>query len=320
MIEFRKKIKNTNLLPIFSILIIFLLTSFSYYSEKNSTSNSKEEASYIQTDNAQVSAIISENQDIAINETAPQEETQKEEIPRADLTIGIIADAHSGQEYGFSRLSSAVWSLKNYVSPDIVIDLGDLIESRFHYKNIKKNAATSDYKSASGIISRNFSTHHVIGNHEVLSMSKDDLQNLTGRKNFYSFILKGYNIMVLDANYTTKEESIDVKHADDFIYDGTLPEKQIEWLENRLKENSKNIIFIHQPLYELTNKNKIEKIIRKNKEKVIMIADGHIHPKILQIKNFGGVKEYTIPSNYFQKGVYAVIKINGSVAGVTTRK
>ena len=75
-----------------------------------------------------VDSATNENNDS--QEEIVKEETPKEEVPRPDLTIGIIADAHAGQGHGFSHLNSAILVLKNQVQPDIVIDLGDLIESR----------------------------------------------------------------------------------------------------------------------------------------------------------------------------------------------
>ncbi|PIP27959.1 MAG: hypothetical protein COX29_03605 [Candidatus Moranbacteria bacterium CG23_combo_of_CG06-09_8_20_14_all_35_22] len=253
------------------------------------------------------------------SEETAKEETPKEEVPRPDLTIGIIADAHAGQKHGFTLLNLAVSTLRNQVQPDIVVDLGDLIESRVDYKEISKKSAEADYKKASGIISAYFPLYHVIGNHELLSMSKDNVENLTGRKNRFVANTKGYQIIVLDANYTDEETHIDAKHADDFIYTGTLTSGALDWLESRLKESSKNIIFIHHPLWNLVNKNEVSKILKKNKDRIILVANGHKHPATLGIIDFGGVKNYNIPSAYHQRMI-AVVKINGNSATVSTKK
>ncbi len=148
-------------------------------------------------------------------------------------------------------------------------------------KALKKSAATADFQSASRLISRYFPVYHIIGNHEVLSMSKDNIRNLTGRKNYFAFIARGYQIIILDANYTAGENHIDAKHADDFIYNGTLPDDQLDWLENKIKGSSKNIISIHHPLHELTNRNEVEGMIKENKKRIIFIANGHKHSKVL---------------------------------------
>lgn len=344
MIKVKEKITKSHLIQAFSLLLIIFLIFFSQYSGKEpvkleinseNTPTEEQELSLINEpvdstgeDSAATDAQNEEenknvgsedlNTDIAEKEDTSTD-AEKKELPRDDLIIGIIADAHSGQEYGFSRLGLATWSLNNYVAPDIVVDLGDLIESRFHYKSVKKSAAMADFKSARYLLSRYFPVYHAIGNHEAMSLSKADIQNLTGRKNYYAVNVKGYNIIVLDVNYTGKEESIDAKHADDFSYDGTLPEKQLSWLESQLKKNNKNLIFIHHPFYELTNRGEIEVIIKENKKRIIMIANGHRHLKTLQVKTFGGVKSYDIPSAQFQKA-YAVVKINGAQATVISRK
>jgi predicted MPP superfamily phosphohydrolase len=277
----------------------------------------------VSNDSAVKSDNSNDESDAAIDESKKDTETAvtdeaKKETPRAALIIGLIADAHSGQEYGFVRLNSAVWSLRNYTNPDIVIDLGDLIESRFKYKNIKKKAAEADFVKARNLISRYFPTYHVIGNHEVLSLSKDNMQNLTGRKNYFSFKVKGYNLIILDANYTKDGRIIDAAHDETFIYNGMLPDKQLDWLDGQLKNNDNNLIFIHHPPYELDNESDFEDVIRKNRKRIILIANGHHHASILRIATFAGVKLYDIPSAYFQK-THATIRINGRSATVTAR-
>lgn len=344
MNKIREKITRSHLVSAFSLFLILFLIFFSQYLKKepvkleiNSENTPAEEQTLSPINEPADSAGEAgtaadaqgeeENKNAEsgdLNEDAAREENtstdvEKKELPRDDLIIGIIADAHSGQEYGFSRLGSATWSLNNYVAPNIVVDLGDLIESRLNYKSIKKSAAIEDYKRASYLISRYFPVYHVIGNHEVLSLSKADIQNLTGRKNYFSVKINGYNIIILDSNYNKNETSVDAKHADNFIYDGALPEKQVGWLENQVKNNNNNIIFVHHPFYELTNRSKVEDIIKENKKRIILIANGHKHPKVLGVSAFGGVKNYEIPSTQFQKA-YAVIRINGSQATVTSRK
>jgi len=327
--ELGKKITKSNLVSVFLLLLILFLIFFSQYSQKTEIRMDAEpeninieEQKLYSKDEPMVSAREMENQEEAKSEEADaqaKEEGIEKEVRRDDLVLGIIADAHSGQENGFSRLSSSSWALKNYFASDAVVDLGDLIESRFHYKSIKKNAAIEDYKKASYFISRYFPVYHVIGNHEVLSLSKADIQNLTGRGNYFSVKVKGYNIIILDSNYNEREKNIDAKHADDFIYDGTLPKKQVSWLKSQLKNNAKNIIFIHHPLNELTNKGEIRDAVEDNKGRIIAIFNGHQHPKVLQTYSFGGVKAYEIPSGFYQK-TYTVVKINGSQMSVLVRK
>jgi predicted phosphodiesterase len=262
-------------------------------------------------------ATVADNPQVTDSENESAE-TKKEAPPRPDLTIGLVADAHAGQSYGFGGLGGFAWKMNNYVQPDIIVDLGDLIESRKNYKYISKKDAEADYRRASAIMGR-YPLYHVIGNHEVLSMSKDNLKSLTGRGSYYSVNVKGYNIIVLDTNYTEKEEKIDAKHADDFIYTGTIPDNQKKWLEDKLKSNSRNLIFVHHPLYNLNNENDIERVIKNNKSHVLLIANGHKHPSSLRVTTFGGVRSYDIPSLRYSGNQYSVIRINGSNATVTTR-
>lgn len=260
-----------------------------------------------------------ENQDAGEN-TNEAAEPALPPAPRADLIIGVVADAHAGQENGWRKLNTFAWRMANYEKPDIIIDLGDLIESRLKYKNISKKAAIADYKKARYLMSR-YPVYNTIGNHEVFSMSKKDLKKITGRNNYYSVKVKGYNIIILDANYTGSGKIIDAGHEDDFIYTGAIPESQKEWLKNKLESNKMNLIFVHHPLYNLTNSDEIEDVIRDNKKRILLIANGHKHPPLLRIKIFGGVRNYDIPALKSKSGEqYAIIKINGSDAAVTGKR
>jgi hypothetical protein len=141
---------------------------------------------------------------------------------------------------------------------------------------------------------------------------------MTGRKNYFSEQVGGYNIIILDSNYMSGGKSIDADHDDTFIYTGTLPDNQEDWLKDQLKSHDKNLIFVHHPLYNLTNSSDIEDIVKKYKKNVILIANGHKHPSSMRTSTFGGVKNYDIPSVQFSKA-YSFIRINGENAQVLSR-
>ncbi|HRY82179.1 MAG TPA: metallophosphoesterase [Candidatus Moranbacteria bacterium] len=342
MDELKKKSIKSHLLPFLSLLVVLAFIFFYQYPksfekflgvkqeeqktapaeiilEPKNIATSQNEKQEIKPESNQEEVKTNDaNKDATVPEETAKKETSEEEAPRPDLTVGIIADAHAGQAHGFSSLNSAVWVFRNQVQPDIIVDLGDLIESRTTKGYISKKDAEVDYRKASGILSA-FPTYHTVGNHELLSMSKDNVASLTGRKNRYTANAKGYQIIVLDGNYTGEEDHIDAKHDDTFIYTGTITSGALEWLEAQLKQSSKNLIFIHHPLWNLSNKNKVEKILSKNKERIVMVANGHKHPATLGVITFGGVKNYNIPSAYHQRSV-AVAKINGNSAVVSVKK
>ncbi len=343
--EIKIKSKKNHLWPIFLIIAVLFLIFFSQYPNnlKNFFSNASVEKQ-IELQQEQPKIALEEIQEPEATNPNPAEETQstknneadtdpeeaikedpsreedekKEEVPRPDLVIGLIADAHTGQKHGFDHLNSVLWSLKKYSAPDFVVDLGDLIESR-NDGFISKKKAEADYKKARSMILSYYPVYHVIGNHELLSMSKDNVNALTGRKNYYAVTVKnGYRLIVLDANYTDKEEHIDAKHEDDFIYTGTLSDRQLSLLESELKRNEKNLIFIHHPFWNLTNKNDVSRIFKKYKDKIVLVANGHKHPLEIQAIDFGGVKNYNLPSTFHQKA-YAVARINGLAVEVSNK-
>lgn len=302
--------KNTNLIIIrvlSAMFLLFLIFFSNHFRNKPAEiTNNIGQSNEVAVENIQPPETIATKENTSSADTQDEKKIKIKTI-ESGLTIGIIADAHSGQEYGFSRLNSSTWIMNHYADPDITIDLGDLIESRFHYKAIKKSAAIADFKRSSYFISQYCPTYHAIGNHEVLSLTKSDIRSLTGRNNYFSIQVKGYNIIILDANYG--------KYSDT---NGELPKQELGWLKSQLKNNARNIIFIHHPLYNLVNSNEVEDIIKKNKQRIVMIANGHKHPDALRVKVFGGVKNYTIPSAFFQKS-YSVAKINGMSANVYSR-
>ncbi len=341
--EIKIKSKKNHLWPVFLIIAVLFFIFFSQYPNNLktffSTNATETKAENLQE---QPKVALEEIPEIAnpteetpnpensegnvvpeevTKEDSQKEEAEKEEAPRPDLTIGIIADAHVGQEKGFSHLNSAISVLRNQVQPDIVIDLGDLIESRNKKEGfISKKSAQADYKKAHSMITAYYPVYHVIGNHELLSLSKDNVNDLTGRKNYYSVTVKsGYRLIILDANYTKNGIDIDAKHDDAFIYTGNVSERQLSLLNNELKNNDKNIIFIHHPLWNLENKNDVSRIIKKYKDKAILVANGHKHPLSLEAISFGGINNYNIPSAYHQRMV-TVVKINGNSAEVSTIK
>ncbi|MCI0479535.1 metallophosphoesterase, partial [Candidatus Uhrbacteria bacterium] len=88
---------------------------------------------------------------------------------------------------------------------------------------------------------------HVLGNHDLYDLSKEDFLAATGSPaTFHSLDVGAYHVVVLDAQYT--RTGVDVAHIG-WMVQGTIPEAQLSWLEADLATTDKpTIVLIHQPL------------------------------------------------------------------------
>lgn len=230
-----------------------------------------------------------------------------EQIPLWDIKIAMAADAHVGTEFGYSNLKKFMEEIARE-KPDLIINAGDLFESRIRYKRLPQKNAEKELAAALGIITKNYPVHHIIGNHEVFSLNKNDIKVFTGENSYYSFNFKGCNFIILDSNFTLNGKDIGLENAVPGADKGFIPKEEKEWLENELKNNRQNIIFSHHPLYNLKNNPKLENILRIYNRKIIMTANGHKHQA--EIRKFGNATNYDIPSLEYQEA-YSVIEIYG---------
>ncbi len=138
----------------------------------------------------------------------------------------------------------------NAWSPDLVINLGDLVNGTF-----VMGAELGDPVRIPGILDEvvgllsalNAPVHHVLGNHDVYSLSKEQFLAGTGQEaTFYSFDVGGFHFAVLDAQYDKQEQ--DYAHVA-WMVQGMIPSIQLEWLaEDLAGTDLPTLILIHQPL------------------------------------------------------------------------
>jgi hypothetical protein len=240
-------------------------------------------------------------------------ETPKREVV-PDLKIAILADAHTGIQFGHQYLQKFVTNISS-VNPDLIIDGGDLIESRINYIRLSKKDAQIEFTQALGIINISYPIHHAIGNHEVFSLDKNDVEFFTGEKSYYNFNFKGYNVIILDTNFTLDGKDIEPANPVPGADRGFMPDTEKEWLKSQLKGNNQNIIFSHHPLYNLKNSADLINMLKTYKHKIIMTANGHKHKAETRI--FGGVTNYDMPSLWWQEGEYGIVEIYGTNEKVT---
>jgi len=259
-------------------------------------------------------------------------------VPTEKLKIGFITDAHC---YAKQNKETGEWTLNwrcqkpleafankmnNDFKPDFVIENGDFIDG----KDERSRGTFIDANNIFNTISA--PKYHVMGNHEARSFYKNEwLELVEYEKTYYYFDIKGYRIIVLDANNKATLDGVIDADPKNESYPGLIDPEQMQWL-NELLENSKNyrkLVFVHQPLATEERKTqeqlfiggeKIRKLFSANN--VLAVFSGHIERFCLMEED--GVKYYVSQGfwkdnrglakehRFKDEGVFGEIVIDGS--------
>ncbi len=197
------------------------------------------------------------------------------------LLIGLVADAHKDIMHDADKRLNAFVQKAVEREVDAVIQMGDFCFPTA--KNRDFFQLLGEYKGP---------VYHILGNHDMDTSTKEatmDYWNMPAK--YYSFDLKGYHFVVLDANYLyTEGRYIDYSNAN-FYVDSTLrtfvnPE-QLAWLKEDLANTSlPTFVFSHQSLahdlWGVKNRLHIQQIMEEANEKagfnkVVACFNGHNH-------------------------------------------
>lgn len=187
------------------------------------------------------------------------EHFRRELIAENTLKIGITTDV---QSYSNEDKETGAWkvnwrmkdALERFVlkmnkefNPDIVVDIGDLVDGKDHrsYKS---------WEQAREIISKvEAPIYYVLGNHETGRFLKSKWLELTGHDStyYYKDIKKGetfYRLIMIDSNHSPDNTDTTPEKR---YYPGYINEEEWQWLERTLQnamQKEKNIlVFIHHP-------------------------------------------------------------------------
>lgn len=184
-------------------------------------------------------------------------------------------------------LDDAIEQTNNINDVDFVMFSGDLLDKSYVDE---LNAVLSHVKQL------NCPWYFAFGNHDTCvgcHLTKQLYLNILSQNNsnfifnlpYYSFVpKKGFKVIVLDSIIDTKITS-----------NGFIDEKQLNWLDNELKNSQKDVvlIFLHMPIIEpypssdhqLKNSIQVKNIIEKYKNP-IGVFSGHYHAtRIFQVGN-----------------------------------
>lgn len=166
----------------------------------------------------------------------------------------------------------------NLISPDFVINVGDLI---FGYACEEKEVRRQYEDYVSTIKRCLVPYYNVVGNHEIAGEKGEELYEEYLGKLYYSFDYKGSHFIVLDTDINRE-----IGRRGDT---GTLGDKQYNWLKEDLKKNEDKenlFVFMHKPMFDdaqasstcWEDKAERDKVAKLLKEfNVRMVFAGHIH-------------------------------------------
>lgn len=247
------------------------------------------------------------------------------------LRFGVVTDSHfasrekSGTRYyadSREKMRQAVAEF-NRSKLDFIIELGDMKDMSVDGSALLTLGYLDEIESI--FKSFNGPSYHVLGNHDMDCITKEEFlahttntPRTSGRAH-YSFMVKGYRCVVLDANFNPDGEPYARGNFD--WRSATIPESQLEWLDEELAKHRQQptLIFIHQMLDSFStvsrnlcvdNADEVRAILERHKQ-VRAVFQGHHHPghcsrhKGIDYITFNGMIEQSFP----QHNSYAIVEI-----------
>ena len=246
------------------------------------------------------------------------------------LKFGLITDLHYAQNEisGSRHYKDSLNKLKKAMDVfeknglDFVIELGDFKDQ----SQVPNNIETLTFldKIETVYQSYNLEAYHVLGNHDMDSISKSDFLDHTSNpgeakgKSYYSFVKNGVKCIVLDACY-----NLDGSDYNSGNFDWTkalIPEVEKTWLQRELSEGKEPIlVFVHQLLdinsdinnvLCITNALDITNMLEKCR-RVLAVFQGHHHAGHYEIHN--GIHYFTmkgsIEGSFPERNSYATVEV-----------
>ena len=174
-----------------------------------------------------------------------------------------------------TRLFAETLALKK---PTFAVELGDLIDKAAKEDEIGYVRTISAEFAAIGV-----PRHHVIGNHDVATFSKDEfLSHVGGTAPWYSFDHGSWHFVVLDANF---KSDLSPYNAGNFNWtDTVVPPDELSWLTRDLAAAAKRktVCFIHQNLHDEDDDHGVKnapavRAVLEEAGNVVAVFQGHMH-------------------------------------------
>lgn len=216
------------------------------------------------------------------------------------VRIGLVTDLHyadkppAGTRFYRETLAKLAVAGEefNKARPELLIELGDLIDAAESVE-VEQEYLQRIHKQFAALPGEK---HHVLGNHCVQTLTKEEFLSGVGQKDsYYSFDAAGVHFVVLDACFRADGQAYG---RSNFRWtDAAIPEKEVKWLIADLKQAAKpTIVFVHQRLdvqndYGVKNAAEVREVLEKAGQ-VLAVFQGHSHKNDLQEIN--GIRYCTL--------------------------
>lgn len=152
------------------------------------------------------------------------------------MRIGVVSDIHrkkKTQEAVDRELNAFVSYMNEYVQPDLVMALGDLIHHDTKEEDKRQLAAVRD-----ALDSINAPVRYLLGNHDVMRLSPEECATVLDQDRFGHEVVAGEDILFLDSSARWLSGSR-----------GEISEEQMAFLEETLPAVEDALLFVHHPIH-----------------------------------------------------------------------
>lgn len=239
------------------------------------------------------------------------------------MKIGIIADIHYSpypaaeiERHTTEGLERTRQFIEGTKDCDFLINLGDTINGSSDFEANKEWL-----KQVNDIFEdQPLTVYHVVGNHDVVSLSRKDIISTFGMPSLdYSFKHGDVRFIVLDTNYTHEEKPIVNGYGD--WTETYLTQNRCEWLKEVLAKDDFKwaVVICHQcvddrpngeqrDVYALENCAEVRKIL-EDSGKVRLVLTGHDHNG--RLRPINGIMYYAQPGACIsQEANYGILSLD----------
>ncbi len=243
------------------------------------------------------------------------------------IHFGIVTDCHyadvdsAGTRHyraSLAKMSECI-ELMNAGHNRFLVELGDFKDQD---RPAVEQQTLKYIEEIESVFSRfNGLTYHVLGNHDMDSISKAQfLSRVTNTgiepdRSYYSFDCHGLRGIVLDANYNS--DGTDYDHGNFNWTDANIPPKELAWLRSELTSApGPVIVFIHQLLdgtdaVSVKNAAEVREVL-EDSGKVLVVFQGHHHEG--RHRKINEIDYYTLKAMVEgpdrEDNAYAVVHVN----------
>ena len=235
------------------------------------------------------------------------------------MRVGLVTDMHyadkphAGTRFyreTLSKLSEAAEKFK--VSPiDTLVELGDFIDAAEDVETELKYLRAIHKPFIELCADR----HHVLGNHCVDTLTKEEFLAAVGQeRSYYSFDRHETHFVVLDACF--RQDGVSYGRKNFQWTDANIVREELDWLKEDLKRTSyPTVVLVHQRLdksgsHEIKNSAEVRSVLEASR-KVRLVLQGHSHKNELQ--DINGIHYITLVAMVEGSGVenngYSILEI-----------